>query len=440
MPPLSVATDPGWVSPGAAGPTTIHPGVWVPPYGGPVDDVAIDDAGWYSVPTLVDDTSPGYYIPGFEGLTTCPPAGWEPPYVGDPAAVLVRAATPAGVIVDDSIYARGARCITLVPVPADIGGLVPYSSAPFMIIGGWQGSGILSGLYQKRFLSDGALDVGRSGVGEDFPYPGYGLSTGASTELIAWGGTRNVVHSIGNDGTSTYALLSMMAAGEPGTIFGMSYWIVEKRSMMGYVPVTYPVGGTVTGGSPGAEPHYALGIYGPVPYAEFENDFSCSSLTMDAANKRFFITGCGTGTLGGELWHLEKRKTKTIVLDALFNTSGDRPGMLEEDPEPGQNAVPKQWFVYSGYTGASYWSTVDPDTDSDPYTYFYPVAYGYPPSTYPSYIREGTPAIAGRPDRCRAATIHLDKIYVVGSDCSDEPTYPEDPGHYGEWRIECRNK
>lgn len=383
---------------------------------------------YYSVPSWVeppDPIPPGYYVPGAAGLTRIAPGLWDPPYTGDPADVLVRAATPIGVLVDDSIYDRGARCITLVPVPADLGGLLTYKSAPFMIVGGWHGSGIVSGLCQKRYLSDGALDVGDGLVVP--PYPGYGTGSADGSQLITWAGYRNVVQSIVNDGSHSFALLSAdyIGAVYPGfaSIPFMSYWVVEKRSMIGYVPSTYPADTPVTGGSPAAEPHYALGIYGPPPYAEYESDFSCGSLAIDSLAKRFFIAGCNTGHLGGELWRIEKRKDSTLVLDPLFNTSGSRPGMIEVDPEPGQEEVLEQWYVYSYVTPTGWrWTSESPIGDPDVYW-----------SGSPSDHRPGVPAVAGRPDRCRAVTISADKIYIVGSDASD-------PSHLGQWRVECRNR
>lgn len=435
VPTLTVSTDPGWVSPGAAGPTTIHPSIWVPAYPGSPSEVDIEGAAWYSVPTWVEPVAepypPGYFFPGSAGwtLTTVPPSAWNPPYLGDPALVMVRAATPVGVIVDEAILPRGALCITVVPVPTDVGGLGPYSPKPFLIVGGWQASGpITSALYQKRFATDGSLDIGRLGLGEPIPYPGYGLSTGLSTEIITWGGASNAVQSIANDGEFTYALLSTDYVG-----LGVSHWVIEKRTMMGFVPLTYPSPGPTTGGSPDAEPHYALGIYGPAPFAPFVSDFSCSSLCLDPTTKRFFIAGCNTGELGGELWRMEKRKAKTLVFDALFNTNGERPGMIENDPDSGRVAVLPQWYVYNTSTYSAFWSTVDPETDGDSSTIWYPL-YVYPYTPDPAYYRAGSPAVAGRPDRCRAVTFHLDKIYVVGGDSTDLPS------HLGQWRIEARNK
>lgn len=376
----------------------------------------------------LDTTATGFFTPdtwddGFgAGPYTSPPP--------DPIRPPEYPATSVGVIVDYSLYSRGARCITVVPSPS-----APDPSEPFLIVGGWQDYfGLLTmALYQKRFLDDGSLDVGDGTLVP--PYPGYDATDADGTVLIAWGtapGAKQTIESIGNDGVHSFALMSIDYSSGFYPYFtpiaGKFYWAVEKRTMVPHPPGLDPgIDPAISGGQLIGDPHYPLGIYGPVPFADYELDFSCSSLVVDSPSKRFLIAGCNTGTLGGELWRIEKRKNKTIVLDALFNSSGDRPGMIENDPEPGQVEVLPQWYVYDYVTYTTYWTTIDPATD--PARYYWYGMYGDP-----SYYRPGSPAIPGRPDRCRGITFYLDKIYVVGSDSSDTPD------HLGEWRIECRNK
>lgn len=417
------------------------------PYGGLAADIGLDGSTIYLFGEMNDilpsattrlryekrSTTSGALVPGsFQSPDTWYEGGTYTTV--DPGRSADFPATAEGVVVDYSTFGRGARCLAVVPSPS-----APDSSAPFLIAGGWQDYfGFFSAaLYQKRFLSDGALDVGDGSLVP--PYPGYDPSDADGTLLVFWGsafGAKNCVESIVHDGVHSYGLLSVDYAGAPYFGFtpeaGKFYWCVEKRTMVPHPPGIDPVlDPSVSGGQLVGDPHYALGIYGPVPCADSERDYSCGAAAMDEAAKRFFLVSPSTADLGGLQWRIEKRKASSIVLDALFNADGERPGLIEADPSPGTAAIPEQWYVYDYSTYTYHWTSMDPATDPD---LIWVVDWGWSPPE--AYHTAPVPATPGAPDRCRGVTFHLDKMYVVGSDSTDVPA----SGTKGQWRIECRFK
>lgn len=365
------------------------------------------------------------------GFTTVDPAPPSPPDYP---------ATPAGVIVEYTMnlgslgQSRGARCLTLVPSPS--------AGDPFMILGGWEDLGHDPfsgwgqwGFTQKRFLSDGTLDAADY---FSFPiHPGYGtLSSGNGTQdcPIAISPTAFMtVESIVNDGTYSYSLLSVDYGGYAGLPSGIYHWVLEKRELFAFAGTPPDYTDPITGGDDVAT-MYNLGIYGPVPKTPSSLNFGCNMLGIDG--KRLFAVGCDTGALGGEMWHIEKRKTSTLFLDALFNTNGVRPGIVDSDPEPGAVAVPEEWYIYDYGTYSYYWTNINPVTDGDADTIWVagtpPDGWGWTPVS--AYYHAGIPAVPGRPDRCFGVTTDAERIYIVGSDSGDTPD------HAGQWRIEARNK
>ena len=270
-------------------------------------------------------------------------------------------------------------------------------------------------LYQKRYLSTGALDVY-----VETPFnPGFG-GYGDGTSYISWslGSDDDEVQSIVNDGTYFYAFLSYRVTFDLPWPYnlkgGFDYWGFEKRD--------------VSSGTLLIANMYLYGIYGPVPNSPSVQDFGPHQLWIDG--NRIFAAGPNSSsqpylvppTESDLLWRIEKRKISTFAFDSLFNTEGAQPGSIEFNPSFGVPGIPERWTETWG-------------VDGDPGPAYGDIYYDPGSGEYYHYTyKVGIADIYGLPDRAWAITEAGGKIFIVGADRTDLPS------KLGQWRMECRNK